>query len=77
MIHSIIFDYTFIVYTLCVYMFRICTLYLHVQCEFYSHHVQYGKTALHHAAEGGHTGVVKYLLENTTAEVNTKDRVSF
>ena len=44
----------------------------------YSHHVQYSdKTALHFAAEGGHTEVVKYLLENTTAEVNAKDRVSF
>ena len=43
----------------------------------YFHHVQDGKTALHFAAEGGHTEVVKYLLENTTAEVNAKDRVSF
>jgi len=43
----------------------------------YSHHVQDDKTALHYAAEGGHTGVVKYLLENTTAEVNAKSRVSF
>ena len=43
----------------------------------YSHHVQDDETALHYAAEGGHTGIVKYLLENTTAEVNAKDRVSF
>ena len=45
--------------------------------NFYSHHVQDDKTALHFAAGGGHTGVVKYLLENTTAEVNAQDRVSF
>ena len=44
--------------------------------NFYSHHVQVDKTALHRAAECGHTGVVKYLLENTTAEVNAKDDVS-
>ena len=44
--------------------------------NFYSHHVQYGKTALHRAAERGHTEVVKYLLENTTAQVNAKDYVS-
>ena len=42
----------------------------------YSHHVQYGQTALHFAAERGHTEVVKYLLENTTVQVNTKDKVS-
>ena len=44
--------------------------------NFYSHHVQVDKTALHHAAEGGHNVVVKYLLENTTAQVNAKDDVS-
>ena len=44
--------------------------------NFYSHHVQAARTALHRAAEGGHTEVVKYLLENTTAQVNTKDYVS-
>ena len=44
--------------------------------NFYSHHVQDDQTALHHAAEGGHTKVVNYLLENTTAQVNPKDRVS-
>ena len=40
--------------------------------NFYSHHVQDGKTALHFAAECGHTEVVKYLLENTTVQVNAK-----
>ena len=44
--------------------------------NFYSLHVQFGKTALHHAAESGHTKVVKYLYEETTAQVNAKDRVS-
>ena len=29
-----IFEYTFVVYVLCVYLFRICTFCLHVQCEF-------------------------------------------
>ena len=38
-----------------------------------SHHVQ---TALHHAAIHGRSEVVKYLLENTTAQVNAKDEVS-
>ena len=42
----------------------------------YSHHVQADRTALHRAAEGGHTEVVKYLLENTTAQVNAEDDVS-
>ena len=42
----------------------------------YSHHVQRGWTPLHLAAVRGHTEVVKYLLENTTAQVNAKDRVS-
>ena len=49
---------------------------LYIQCEFYSHHGQDGRTALHHAAESGHTEVVKYLIENTTAQVNAKDSVS-
>ena len=44
--------------------------------NFYSHHVQDGETALHRAAASGHTDVVKYLLENTTAQVNAKDGVS-
>ena len=42
----------------------------------YSHHVQDGKTALHRAIEHGRTEVVKYLLENATAQVNAKDNVS-
>ena len=62
-----IFDYTFVAYMLCVYMYNV---------NFYSHHAQDGKTALHYAAEGGHTEVVKYLLENTTAQVNAKNDVS-
>ena len=44
--------------------------------NFYSHHAQDGSTALHYAVRGGHTEVVKYLLENTTAQVNAKDDVS-
>ena len=44
--------------------------------NFYSHHVQYGKTALHCASEHGRTEVIKCLLENTTAQVNAKDNVS-
>ena len=44
--------------------------------NFYFHHVQDSKTALHRAVERGHTEVVKYLLENTTAQVNAKDKVS-
>ena len=49
-------------------------MYLHVQ-NF--HHVQNGVTPLHHAAESGCTEVMKYLLENTTAQVNAKDEVSY
>ena len=44
--------------------------------NFYSHHVQGDKTPLHCAAERGHTEVVKYLLENTTVQVNAKAKVS-
>ena len=44
--------------------------------NFYSHHVQNDRTALHDAAADGHTEVVKYLLVNTTAQVIAKDRVS-
>ena len=44
--------------------------------NFYFHHVQDDKTALHCAAEAGQTKIVKYLIENTTAQVNAKDRVS-
>ena len=60
-------------------------MYLHVQdlyyvymynVNFYSHHVQDVETALHCAAASGHTDVVKYLLENTTVQVNAKDDVS-
>ena len=50
-----------------VYMYNMC---------FYSHHVQFDKTPLHYAAGCGHTEVVKCLVENTTAQVNAKDRVS-
>ena len=56
-----------LLYMLCVYMFRICTLCLHVQTD---------QIALHRAAERGHTKVVKYLLENTAAQVTAKDDVS-
>ena len=38
--------------------------------------IQYDQTALHHAAIHGRSEVVKYLLENTTAQVNVKDKVS-
>ena len=44
--------------------------------NFYSHHVQLGRTPLDYAAASGHTEVVKYLLENTKAQVNAKDEVS-
>ena len=44
--------------------------------NFYSHHVQYDETALHHAAKCGYTEVVKYLVKNTTAQVNARDTVS-
>ena len=44
--------------------------------NFYSHHVQDGKTALHYAATYGQTKVVKYLVENTTARVNARDTKS-
>ena len=58
----------------------ICSGFVHYvymyNVNFYSHHVQGDRTALHHAAEHGHTELVKYLLENTTAQVNAKDRVS-
>ena len=57
-------------------MFRIRTFVYLYNVNFYSHHVQRGWTPLHLAAVRGHTEVVKYLLENTTAQVNVKDRVS-
>ena len=44
--------------------------------NFYSHHVQYNATPLHRAAVSGNTEVVKYLLENTTTQVDAKNRVS-
>ena len=50
--------------------------FVYMYNDFYSHHVQYGESPLHCAARGGHTKVVKYLLENTTAQVNAKDKVS-
>ena len=42
----------------------------------YSHHVQDDKTVLHRAAKDGRTKLVKYLVENTSAQVNAKDYVS-
>ena len=38
--------------------------------------VQLGWTALMEAAHHGHTAVVKYLVEETTAQVNATSKVS-
>ena len=43
----------------------------------HSSHVQRGWTALKRAAIGGHTAIVQYLIEETTAQVNATDQVSF
>ena len=42
----------------------------------HSSHVQGGSTALMLAASGGHTAIVQYLVERTTAQVNATDNVS-
>ena len=39
-------------------------------------HVQDGRTALMMAALYGHTAIVQYLVERTTAQVNATDNVS-
>ena len=41
-----------------------------------SSHVQDGCTTLMMAARFGHTAVVQYLVERTTAQVNATDNVS-
>ena len=41
-----------------------------------SSHVQYGSTALMCAAVVGHTAIVQYLVERTTAQVNATNNVS-
>lgn len=38
--------------------------------------VQFGQTPLMEAAHHGHTAIVKYLVEETTAEVNATSKVS-
>ena len=48
---------------------------LHSHFPFFAH-VQNGKTALHYAAEHGHTNTVKVLLAGK-AKVNATDQVSF
>ena len=40
------------------------------------HPLQFGFTALHDAARGGHTTCVEYLLSTPGIEVNIKDKVS-
>ena len=42
----------------------------------HSSHVQEGYTALMLAALNGHTAIVQYLVERTTAQVNATDNVS-
>ena len=42
----------------------------------HSSHVQDGRTALMWAARCGHTAIVQYLVERTTAQVNATDSVS-
>ena len=42
----------------------------------HSSHVQNGYTALMEAASSGHTAIVQYLVERTTAQVNATDNVS-
>ena len=50
-----------------VYMYKV---------NFYPHHVQYDRTALHYAAINSQMKVVKYLLDDTGAKLNAKDCVS-
>ena len=45
-------------------------------CTDHSPHVQFGETALNAAAKNGHTDTVKYLLENTSVQVDVTDYVS-
>ena len=42
----------------------------------HSSHVQKGNTALMWAASEGHTAIVQYLVERTTAQVNAANNVS-
>ena len=51
---------------------------VHVCCidPLFSSHVQNEWTALMRAACGGHTAIVQYLVEETTAQVNATDSVS-
>ena len=42
----------------------------------HSSHVQSESTALMKAATYGHTAIVQYLVERTTAQVNATDNVS-
>ena len=42
----------------------------------HSSHVQNGHTALMYAARRGHTAIVQYLVERTTAQVNATNNVS-
>ena len=38
--------------------------------------MQFGRTALNRAALNGHTAIVQYLVEKTSAQVNAADNVS-
>ena len=58
---------------MCIIMVRVqfmCVVLIH------SSHVQWGWTALMRAANNGHTAIVQYLVEETTAQVNATDNVS-
>ena len=43
----------------------------------HSSHVQNERTALMRAAGCGYTAIVQYLVEETTAQVNATDNVSY